>query len=391
MSRTLPKIAPDCVGIAASGISRSQSRHNIRTSERRDWPVYGGSPEDTAIPPWRRSIARTSRSSKWPGAFDTGEAGGLQTSPIIVDGVLYAYTPTQKVIALDAATGKLLWKFDPAWGRQPARGLASWTDGKHRRILAGIMNYVYALDAATGKPIPSFGENGRIDLRENLGRDRSAIHRADQPGSGLQGPADRRRPRTGNVARAPGDIRAYDVRTGKLRWSFHTIPHPGEFGYETWPQDAWKYSGAANNWAGMAVDQKRGIVYVPTGSAALDFYGARSAGRRSVCQLPDRARRRNRQENLAFQGVRHDMWDRDFPSPPVLVTVDRDGKAVDAVAQTTKQGYVYLFDRSNGQPLFPIEYRQYPPATCREKSRPPRSRCPRSLRPSRASSSPKTW
>ena len=149
---------------------------------------------------------------------------------------------------------------------------------------------------------------------------------------------------------------------GKLRWSFHTIPHPGEFGYETWPPEAWKYSGAANNWAGMAVDPQRGIVYVPTGSAASDFYGADRVGDDlfANCLLALDAETGKRIWH--FQGVKHDLWDRDFPSPPVLVTVDRDGKPVDAVAETSKQGYVYLFDRTNGKPLFPIESHPFPPS-----------------------------
>ncbi len=161
---------------------------------------------------------------------------------------------------------------------------------------------------------------------------------------------------------APGDIRAYDVRTGKLRWSFHTIPRPGEFGYETWPPEAWKYSGAANNWAGMAVDTRRGIVYVPTGSAASDFYGADRVGDDlfANCLLALDAETGKRIWH--FQGVKHDLWDRDFPSPPVLVTVHRDGKQVDAVAETSKQGYVFLFNRATGEPLFPIEYRPFPPS-----------------------------
>ena len=154
---------------------------------------------------------------------------------------------------------------------------------------------------------------------------------------------------------SPGDVRAYDVRTGKLRWSFHTIPHPGEFGYDTWPKDAWTYIGSANNWAGMAVDEKRGIVYVPTGSAAADFYGANRLGDNLFANTLLALDAATGKRLWHFQAVKHDIWDRDFPSPPTLVTVKRDGKQVDAVAQTTKQGFVFLFDRTNGKPLFPIE------------------------------------
>ena len=159
----------------------------------------------------------------------------------------------------------------------------------------------------------------------------------------------------------PGDIRAFDVRTGKLRWSFHTIPHPGEFGYDTWPKDAWMYSGSANNWAGMTVDEKRGLVFAPTGSAAFDFYGANRARRQSVRQLAARAERRYRRARLALSGGAPRLWDRDFPAPPNLVTVERDGTLVDAVAQITKSGHVYVFERETGKPLFPIEEREVSP------------------------------
>lgn len=195
--------------------------------------------------------------------------GWTSNRPIIVGDVLYAYSPSQRVIALNAATGKLLWKFDPAvHGWQPARGLAYWSDGKDKRILAGVMDSVYALDADTGEPISTFGESGRIDLRKDLGRDPETQSIAlTSPGVVYKDLliVGGREPET--LPAPPGDIRAYHVRTRKLVWSFHTIPHPGEFGDDTWPKDAWKYIGSANNWAGMTVDSKRGILYVPTGSA----------------------------------------------------------------------------------------------------------------------------
>jgi quinoprotein glucose dehydrogenase len=229
----------------------------------------------------------------------------------------------------------------------------------------GVMNFLYALDAVTGLPIPSFGRGGRIDLRENLGREPAAEQSITMTSPGIVYKdliiVGGRNPET--LPAPPGDVRAFDVRTGQLRWAFHTIPRPGEFGYDTWPKDAWKTSGAANNWAGFALDAKRGIVYVPTGSAAFDFYGADRLGDDLFADCLLALNADTGERIWHFQGVHHDIWDRDFPSPPVLLTVKRDGKNVDAVAQTTKQGFVYLFDRTNGKPLFPIEYRTYPPST----------------------------
>jgi quinoprotein glucose dehydrogenase len=357
-----------CVLFAVAGLLCLATRVLAQDSEdkvRQDWPVYGGAPENTHY----SSLAQINRSNvkqlqvAW--SFDTGETGVLQTSPIVVDGVLFGITPTQKIFALNAATGKLLWKFDSdIAGTQPDRGLAYWSDGKDRRILVGVMNFLYALDAATGRSIAAFGQDGRIDLRKDLGRDPETQSIAlTSPGIVYKDLiiVGGRNPET--LPCPPGDIRAYDVRTGKLRWAFHTIPHPGEFGYNTWPPDAWKSSGAANNWAGMALDPARGILYAPTGSAAFDFYGADRVGDDLFANTLLALNAETGERIWHFQGVKHDIWDRDFPSPPALLTVQRDGKNIEAVAQTTKQGFVYLFDRANGKPLFPVEYHKYPAST----------------------------
>ena len=327
-----------------------------------DWSVYGGSQEYQHYSPLAQINRSNVKQLQVAWSYDTGEQGGLQTSPLMVDGVLYGISPTQKIFAVDAATGKELWKFDSGIkGMQPDRGLAYWSDKDDKRILVGVMNFLYALDAKTGKPIPSFGSDGRVDLQENLGREpRFQSISLTSPGIVYKDLiiVGGRNPET--LPAPPGDIRAYDVRTGKLRWSFHTIPHPGEFGYETWPKDAWKTSGAANNWAGMVLDGARGIVYVPTGSAASDFYGADRVGDDLFANCLIALNAETGERVWHFQAVRHDLWDRDFPSAPVLITLKRDGKSVDAVVQTSKQGFLFIFDRATGKPLVPIEYRKYP-------------------------------
>ena len=329
----------------------------------REWPVYGGNSEGLR----HSALKQINRANvgqlavAW--TYDAQDGpGGLQTSPIVVNGVLYANTPKSRAIALDAATGKLLWKFDSGIDLRGAnRGLTYWSAGDDRRIFAAAGSFVYALDARTGKPIAGFGDGGRIDLRADLGRDpakQSVV--LTTPGIVYKDLLIVGGRTSEGLPASPGDIRAYDARTGKLRWSFHTIPHPGEFGYDTWPKDAWTYTGSANSWPGMAVDQKRGIVYAPTGSAAADFYGANRIGDNLFANTLLALDANTGKRLWHFQAVRHDLWDRDFPSPPTLVTVRQNGRNIDAVAQTTKHGYVFLFDRATGKPLFPIEARKYP-------------------------------
>ncbi len=335
-------------------------------TSRRDWPAYGGDPAGTRYSPLtqinRSNVGRLQVA--WQ--FDPGEGppnGRFQAQPIVVNGILYSVTPDSSVVALDGATGELKWSWN-ARERTSVRGLTYWTDGKGQRLLAAFGRYIYAVDAVSGKPFPDFGRGGRIDLHYDLDRD------PEQQSVSLTTPGVIYKDlyivggRTSEGLPASfGDIRAYDVRTGKLRWTFHTIPRPGEYGYETWPRKAWTYTGAANNWAGMAVDAKRGVVYVPTGSASADFYGANRVGNDLFANTLLALDATTGKRIWHFQAVKHDIWDRDFPSPPTLVTVKRDGRNVDAVAQTTKHGFVFLFDRANGTPLFPIEYRRVPPST----------------------------
>lgn len=361
-SRILPTSAGTLSFLLLVTVLGAQDNHTAQ----RDWPAYGGDPEGTRYSPLTQ-INRSNVSQLhvvWQ--FDPGEgalSGRFQAQPIVVNGILYSVTPDSSVVALDAATGKLKWSWNSGT-RSFARGLTYWADGKEQRLLAAFGRYIYAIDALSGKPFPDFGRGGRIDLHYDVDRD------PEQQSVSLTTPGVIYKDlyivggRTSESLPASyGDIRAYDVRTGKLRWMFHTIPRPGEYGYETWPKNAWTYTGAANNWAGMVVDAKSGIVYVPTGSASADFYGANRVGDDLFANTLLALDATTGKRIWHFQGVKHDIWDRDFPSPPTLVTVKRDGKNIDAVAQTTKHGFVFLFDRANGTPLFPIEYRHVLPST----------------------------
>ncbi|HET9474617.1 MAG TPA: PQQ-binding-like beta-propeller repeat protein, partial [Steroidobacteraceae bacterium] len=322
-----------------------------------DWPAYGGDAGKTRHSPLtqinRDNVAELTLA--W--SYDTGEKGDTQTQPIVIGGVMYAYTPTHKTIALDAATGRLSWSFDSGLAGVGAnRGLMYWRDGREARLFAAVDNFIYALDAATGKPVTGFGRQGRIDLRENLGRDPATQSvRLTTPGvifrdlmivGGRVGES---------LPASPGHIRAYDVRSGALRWTFRTIPQPGEPGHDTWPPDAWQYTGGANSWPGMTLDEERGLVFVPTGSAAADFYGANRLGDNLYANCLLALEAATGKLRWHFQFVRHDVLDRDLPSAPTLVTLRVNGQSVDALAQTTKQGYVFVLERDSGRPLFPIE------------------------------------
>jgi quinoprotein glucose dehydrogenase len=359
----LPYLALGVAAGALLAVACGRSNQTAFNSEiYRGWSTYGGAPDQIRYSSLRQinrgNVARLQVA--W--SYDSGETGGLQTQPIVVDGVLYGNTPTHKAFALNAETGALLWTFDSGIKGQGAnRGLMYWADGDDRRVFAAVHEYLYALDARTGKPVPTFGDNGRIDLRNDLGRDpASQSVRLTSPGvvykdlliiGGRVGEG---------LPSSPGHVRAYSATTGQLRWIFHTIPHPGEAGYETWSKDSWQINGGANNWPGMALDVARGIVYVPTGSAAADFYGGDRIGDNLYANSLVALNAQTGERIWHFQFVRHDIWDRDPPSPPSLVRTERDGRQVDAVAQATKHGYLFVFDRINGQPLFPIEYRRFP-------------------------------
>lgn len=283
----------------------------------------------------------------------------LQCNPIIVNGVLYATSAKLKAFAVEAATGKELWKFEPGEenpGLGVNRGVTYWEEGEDKRILYSFGENLYAIDARTGKKIETFGTEGRVSLKEGLG-DRAAklMVLSNTPGVIYKNLIIMgSRVHEGPIA-APGHLRAFDVKTGKLVWVFHTIPQPGEPGYETWPEDAWKRVGGANAWAGMSVDHKRGLVFASTGSASFDFYGGNRKGQNLYANCVLALNAETGERKWHYQIIHHDMWDRDLPASPVLVTVNHDGKKIDAVVQVTKSGYAYLFNRENGEPLFPIE------------------------------------
>ena len=353
--------------LLAAGSSFSQ---RARPADH-EWKVFGGTAENTHYSPLRQINRDNVASLKVAWSYDTGDAfpgSELQCNPIITGGVLYATTPKMRVIALDAATGGVRWSFDPneekrTPGKMRNRGLTYWTDGRDRRILVVFRHWLYALDAATGRPVAAFGQAGRVDLREGLGRPAQEMTvSATTPGVLYRDLLILGSIVSEALPAAPGHIRAFDVRTGQRRWTFRTIPHPGEYGYKTWPKDAWQYIGGANNWCGMVVDEKRGLVFAPTGSAAFDFYGANRHGdnlfaNSLLCLNAETGKR-----VWHFQAVKHDVWDRDFPSAPALVTIGRNGRVIEAVAQITKSGHVFVFERTTGKPVFPVEYRRVPTA-----------------------------
>jgi quinoprotein glucose dehydrogenase len=362
LARSLTFIAGP-VGLVLSLVSVVSIRQPpAGSSAYRGWAGYGGGPEQMRYSSLQQITRTNVKQLQVAWTYDSGETGGLQTQPIVVDGVLYAYTPTHKTFALRAATGEHLWTFDPKIiGRGPNRCVMYWASGDDKRVFAAVDNFVYALNAATGTPIPTFGDNGRIDLRLDLGRDpKGQSVRLTSPGVVYKDTFIIGGRVNEGLPASPGDVRAHDVRTGKLRWSFHTIPHPGEYGYETWLKDSWTINGGANNWAGMALDEARGIVYVPTGSASADFYGANRLGDNLFANSLIALNADTGQRIWHFQAVRHDIWDRDFPAPPTLATLNRNGQSIDAVVQTSKHGFVFVFDRTTGKPLFPIEYRKFP-------------------------------
>ena len=305
---------------------------------------------------------------------DSANRSQIQCNPIVVDGILYGTSPKLKLFALDAVTGQQKWLFDPASQDTSkkkdamayykiCRGVVYWEDknGDNKRIFYSVGSKTYAIDAETGQPIMDFGKGGYLDLTEDLGRKVTSFVSGTTPGIIYKDLLIIGARVDESEDAAPGHVRAYDVLTGKLRWIFHTIPHPGEIGFNTWPDStAWKKLGSANNWGGMALDEKRGIVYVPTGSVGGDFYGGHRKGPDLFANCLIALDAATGKYIWHYQVIHHDLWDRDLPANPNLVTIKHDGKTIDAVAQITKHGFIFMFDRTNGQPIFPIEEKPVP-------------------------------
>jgi quinoprotein glucose dehydrogenase len=340
-----------------------------------DWPEYLGGPERNHYSTLTQITPANVAQLKVAWEYRTGDPGEMQHNPLVVAGVLYGMTAAGDIFALDGATGREVWRYternDPPAsralsGNRILRGLTYWAEGADKRILFTAGPWLCALDATNGQRITTFGEGGRTSLKQGLGD--TAANKyviATTPGT-VFGDLLIVPSRVSEAADAAlGHVRAFNIRTGALEWTFRTIPQPGEFGYETWPKETWRNTevGGANSWAGMSIDRARGIVFVPTGSAAPDFWGGARTGANlfANCLLALDAKTGKRLWHYQF--VHHDIWDRDLPAPPNLITTVRDGRRIDAVAQITKSGHVFVFDRATGVPLFPIDEVTVPKST----------------------------
>jgi quinoprotein glucose dehydrogenase len=341
---------------AAVGISAANR-------DTHEWRDYGGGPDNSKFSTLQQIDKSNVGTLEVAWTYPYGET---LFNPIVVHGTIYGKGRNSSLVALDAATGKEIWIHEGLEGIT-RRGANYWEskDGKDRRLIFSVNDYLQEVDATTGRTIRSFGTDGVVDLREGLGRDAKHIGRiqSNTPGKIFEnllilGSA------TGEAYFSPpGDLRAFDVVTGKVVWQFHTIPHPGEFGYDTWPKDAWKYAGGTNTWGEVTIDPARGIAYFPTGSSTFDFYGADRHGANlfANCLLALDARTGKRLWH--FQNVHHDLWDYDNTSAPQLTTIRQNGKSIPVVAMAGKTGFLYVFNRVTGEPIWPIEERPVPTKT----------------------------
>lgn len=329
------------------------------------WTHYGGTPNQSKY--FEADEINRDNVNKLEVAwmYPSGDNIPYYFNPLIVDTTMYVMGKNSSLIALNVKTGREIWIHSNLRGLT-RRGVNYWEseDKKDKRLIFALNNTLQAIDATTGKSIMNFGDSGFVDLREGLGRKPSSIRRVQammpgviyedliivgsSPGEGFFSP--------------PGYVRAYNVVTGKEEWTFHTIPLPGEYGYDTWPKDAYQYVGGANVWSEMSVDSERGIVYLPVGSPTYDFYGADRIGSNLFGNCLVALDARTGERIWHFQTVHHDLWDYDLASAPQLLTVKRDGRSIDAVAVATKHGFVFVFDRENGEPIFPVEEKPFPPS-----------------------------
>ncbi|MBN7810255.1 PQQ-binding-like beta-propeller repeat protein [Algoriphagus sp. H41] len=334
-----------------------------------NWSHYGG-PEDgsryTSLSQINRENVAQLQVAWTYRTGDAAERSQIQCQPIVANGLLYATTPKLNVFALDAATGAEIWRFDPfqvlggenSWAGTN-RGVSYWESAEEKRILFTAGNWLMALDAMTGEPILDFGDGGKVDLRKELDTNlEDFLIVSNAPGAIFEDKIILGMRLSEGLDAAPGHVRAYNVKTGKREWIFHAIPQEGEPGYETWDPKHIRQIGGANNWAGMTVDQARGIVYVPTGSATYDFWGGYRTGDNLYANSLLALDAKTGQRIWHFQAVHHDVWDRDFPANPNLIRIQKDGKWIDAVAQISKQGMTYVFDRESGEPIWPIEEKE---------------------------------
>jgi len=349
---------------------------SCQQGERKDyntWKIYRGDEGSNAYSQLNQINTGNVKQLKVAWTYRTGDKSdvfNLECNPIIINGILYAVSPNLKTFALDAKTGKQIWVFNPfdsaSRNGGVSRGLTYWESKDEQRLFMFVYNKLMALDAKTGKQIMSFGDSGYVDLNKDL-RDDGIMRYEDvqntSPGIIYKDLIISGSMVSENYEGSPGHIRAYDVRTGKRKWIFHTVPQPGEFGYDTWPKEGYKVSGGCNAWGGLSIDTKRGIVFAATGSPSNDFHGGERIGKNLFGNSVLAISADSGKLIWYFQTNHHDLWDYDLPTAPNLVTIKKDGKNVDAVAQVSKQGLVFMFDRETGKPIFPIVERPVPAST----------------------------
>ena len=329
---------------------------------QREWRDYAGGPDSSRFVAAKQITGSNVNQLQVAWNYPSGQT---DFNPLVVRGIVYGRGANGSFVGLDAVTGKQLWIHEGIQGFN-SRGVNYWEskDGKDRRLIFSAQNILQELDAYTGEPITSFGKNGQVDLRVGLDRDPTTINQQTRtPGRVFENLLILGSATNEEYGSAPGDVRAFDVKTGALVWTFHTIPRPGEFGYDTWPKDAWKTVGGANNWGEQSIDEMRGIIYIPTASPKYNFYGGNRHGNNlfgdSIVALDARTGKRL----WHFQMVHHDIWDYDNNSAPQLTTIRQNGRAIDVVAVASKTGYLYVFDRVTGKPIWPIEERPVPQNT----------------------------